>query len=78
MKSGDYVIIDTKVGEEDLRYHIASTGEEYSIISTLVLSETSTSLPKIQNGINYLAFSTLENLNAKLEYDEGVYNLKEL
>lgn len=78
IKNGDYIVIDTKVGEEDLRYHVASSGAETSIIATLVLGETTTSLPKIQNGVNYLAFSTLENLNAKLEYDEGVYNLKEL
>ena len=77
LEDGDYITINTEIGEESIILHDSSTGEEKSILANMNIEST---LFKIKRGTYYYSYSVDEqyknNLEMYIEYTERYYNIK--
>lgn len=77
LQDGDYITINTEVGEESIILHVASTGEEKSVLGNMNVEST---LLKIKRGTYYYSYNVDEqyknNLEMYIEYTERFYNVR--
>lgn len=77
LDDGDYITINTEVGEESIILHVASTGEEKSVLGNMNVEST---FLKIKRGTYYYSYNVDEqyknNLEMYIEYTERYYNIR--
>ena len=77
LEDGDYITINTEVGEESIILHDSSTGENKSIIANMNVEST---LFDIKKGTYYYSYEVDEqyknNLEMYIEYTERYYNIR--
>lgn len=77
LDDGDYITINTEVGEESIILHDSSTGENKSIIANMNVEST---LFDIKKGTYHYSYEVDEqyknNLEMYIEYTERYYNIK--
>lgn len=77
LEDGDYITINTEIGEESIILHKSDTGEETSIIGNMNVEST---LFRIKRGVYYYSYEVDEqyknNLEMYIEYTERYYNIR--
>lgn len=77
LSEGDYIIINTEVGEESVILHDVSTGKETSILANM---NVESKLFEIKRGTYYYSCSVTDeykdNIEMYIEYTERFYNIR--